>query len=75
MSKDDRSGDEVTTQRLRLENYIHYVNSGTLPKGEPTMKSIGRRLLSSVCILALVANSVAGVMAQDRKSDGKTVAV
>lgn len=31
------------------------------------MKSIGRRLLSSVCVLAMVANSVGGVAAQDRK--------
>ncbi|MGH9752066.1 MAG: energy transducer TonB [Blastocatellia bacterium] len=33
------------------------------------MKSIGRRLLSFVCAWALVANSVAGAMAQDRKSE------
>src|SRR5262245_11278252 len=33
------------------------------------MKSIGRRLLSSGCVLALVANSVAGALAQDRRSD------
>jgi len=39
------------------------------------MKNICRRLLSSVCALALVANGVAGVMAQDRKSYGKAVAV
>ncbi len=39
------------------------------------MKSIGRRLLSSVCALALVANSVAGMMAQDRKSEIKAAAV
>jgi len=39
------------------------------------MKSIGRRLLSSVCALAMSANGLAGVMAQDRKSDGKTGAV
>src|SRR5574341_712211 len=35
------------------------------------MKSIRRRLLSSVCAFALAANSVVGVMAQDRKSEGK----
>jgi hypothetical protein len=39
------------------------------------MKSIGRRLLASVCVSALAANSFAGVMAQDRRSDGKNVAV
>ncbi|HEU0174975.1 MAG TPA: energy transducer TonB [Blastocatellia bacterium] len=38
------------------------------------MKNIGRKLISSVCALALVANSVAGVIGQDRKSDGKDVA-
>src|SRR5215475_11678203 len=42
-------------------------------RGETTMKNIGRKLISSVCAFALVANSVAGVMAQDRKSDGKDV--
>ncbi|HEY6403062.1 MAG TPA: energy transducer TonB [Blastocatellia bacterium] len=31
------------------------------------MKNIGRKLISSVCALALVANGVAGVMAQDKK--------
>jgi hypothetical protein len=39
------------------------------------MKSIGRRLLSSVCVLTLAVNSIAGVLAQDRRSDGKNVAV
>jgi len=39
------------------------------------MKSIGRELLSFVCAFAMVANSVAGVIAQDKKGDGKTVAV
>ncbi|MGH9769695.1 MAG: energy transducer TonB [Blastocatellia bacterium] len=39
------------------------------------MKSVGRRLLSSVCAFALAANGVAGVMAQDRKSDIQIVAV
>jgi len=39
------------------------------------MKNIGRRFLSSVCALALAANGVVGVMAQDRKNDGKAVAV
>lgn len=39
------------------------------------MKNIGRKLISSVCALALVANSGAGVMAQDRKSHGKDVSV
>ncbi|MGH9934698.1 MAG: hypothetical protein ACREAM_00540, partial [Blastocatellia bacterium] len=39
------------------------------------MKSIGRRLLSSVCALAMAANGLVVVMAQDRKSDGKAVAV
>jgi hypothetical protein len=39
------------------------------------MKSIGGRLLSFICALALAANGVAGVMAQDRRSDGKNVAV
>jgi TonB family protein len=34
------------------------------------MKNTGRKLISSVCALALVANSVAGVMAQDKKKDG-----
>src|SRR4030095_12830400 len=34
------------------------------------MKNIGKNLISSVCALALVANSVAGVIAQDRKQDG-----
>jgi TonB family protein len=33
------------------------------------MKNIGRKLISSVCALALVANSVAGVIAQDKKKD------
>ena len=37
------------------------------------MKNIGRKLTSSVCALALVANSVAGLVAQDRKSDGKDI--
>src|SRR5215475_7776542 len=37
------------------------------------MNNIGRKLISSVCAFALVANSVAGLMAQDRKSDGKEV--
>ena len=39
------------------------------------MKNICKRLLSSICALALVANGVAGVTAQDRKSDGRAVAV
>src|SRR5262249_57946408 len=39
------------------------------------MKNIGRNLISSVCALALAANSVSGVIAQDRKSDGKDVSV
>src|SRR5262249_36781190 len=39
------------------------------------MKNIGRRLISSVCALALVANSVSGVIAQDGKSEGKDVSV
>jgi TonB family protein len=34
------------------------------------MKNMGRKLISSVCALALVANSVAGVIAQDRKQGG-----
>jgi TonB family protein len=38
------------------------------------MKNTGRTLLSPVCALALVANSLSGVMAQDRKGDGKAVA-
>jgi TonB family protein len=33
------------------------------------MKNIEKSLISSVCALALVVNSVAGVMAQDRKKD------
>ncbi|HEX5085428.1 MAG TPA: hypothetical protein VFY40_25605, partial [Blastocatellia bacterium] len=33
------------------------------------MKNMERKLISSVCALALVANSVAGVMAQDKKKD------
>ena len=33
------------------------------------MKNIEKNLISSVCALALVVNSVAGVMAQDRKKD------
>ena len=37
------------------------------------MKYIGRKLISSVCALALVANSVAGVIAQDSKKDGPVV--
>ena len=37
------------------------------------MKNIGSNLISFVCALALVANSVACVMAQDRKGDGKNV--
>ncbi|HEU0174260.1 MAG TPA: energy transducer TonB [Blastocatellia bacterium] len=37
-------------------------------------KNLGRKLLSSVCVLAMVANSLAGVMSQDRKGDGKAVA-
>jgi hypothetical protein len=37
------------------------------------MKNIGKNLISSVCALALVANSVAGVIAQDRKKDGPVV--
>src|SRR5262249_670246 len=39
------------------------------------MKSIGRRVLSSVFALALAANNAAGVMAQDKGGDGKKVAV
>ena len=39
------------------------------------MKNIGRRLLASVCAFALGANGVVGVMAQDRRMDGKAVAV
>jgi TonB family protein len=39
------------------------------------MKNIRRNLISSVCALALVVHSLAGVMAQDRKSDGKDVSV
>jgi TonB family protein len=39
------------------------------------MKSIGKRLLSFICASALAANGVAGVMAQDKKMDGKAVAV
>lgn len=35
------------------------------------MKGIRRRLLSSVCAFALAANGVVGVMAQDKKSEGK----
>jgi TonB family protein len=37
------------------------------------MKNIGRGLLSSVCAVALIANSVAGVITQGRKNDGKAV--
>jgi hypothetical protein len=33
------------------------------------MKNIGRKLISSVCALALVVNGLAGVMAQNRKKD------
>src|SRR5262245_43920355 len=33
------------------------------------MKNIGKNLISSVCALALVANSLAGVITQDRKQD------
>lgn len=33
------------------------------------MKSIGKKLLSSVCALALASNGVAGVMAQDKKQE------
>src|SRR5687767_11771942 len=39
------------------------------------MKNSRRNLISSVCALALVVNSLAGVMAQDRKNDGKDVGV
>jgi TonB family protein len=39
------------------------------------MKNIGRILLSSACASAMVANSLSGVMAQDRKADGSAVAV
>jgi len=39
------------------------------------MKSIGRRLLSFICALALAANGAAGVATQDKKSDGKDGAV
>jgi TonB family protein len=39
------------------------------------MKHTGRKLLSSFCALALVANTLSGVMAQDRKGDGKGDAV
>jgi TonB family protein len=46
-----------------------------IPQEETTMKSIGRRLISSVCAFALVANGVACVMAQDGKSDVKAAAV
>lgn len=35
------------------------------------MNNIGKNLISSVCALALVANSVTGVMAQDKKQDKK----
>jgi TonB family protein len=36
------------------------------------MKNIGRTLLSPVCALAMVANSLSVAMAQDRSADGKT---
>jgi len=39
------------------------------------MKSLGRRLLSSVSALVFVFNGVAGVTAWARRSDGKNVAV
>jgi TonB family protein len=51
------------------------VASWMILRGETTMKNIGKKLIASVCALAIVANSVAGVIAQDRKSDGKDVAV
>src|SRR5262245_19957787 len=34
------------------------------------MKNIGKNLISSICAFALVVNSLAGVIAQDRKQDG-----
>jgi TonB family protein len=37
------------------------------------MKNIGRKLLSSVCAVAMVAGNLSGVTAQDRKDDGKAV--
>ncbi|MBO0860672.1 MAG: energy transducer TonB [Chloracidobacterium sp.] len=37
--------------------------------------NIGKRLLSPVCVLAMIANSMSGVMAQERKDDGKVIAV
>lgn len=36
------------------------------------MKNIGRRLLSTVCALALAANGVAGALAQDKKQEKST---
>jgi TonB family protein len=39
------------------------------------MKNLGRTLLSSVCALTMVANSLSAVTAQDRKGDGPSVAI
>ncbi|HEY8462120.1 MAG TPA: hypothetical protein VIM99_17155, partial [Blastocatellia bacterium] len=39
------------------------------------MKNIGKTLLSPVCALAMVANSVSGAMAQDKRGDKQAVAV